>query len=581
MVTWSEIQARLGGPRAVSLTAFLVGSPFWILGFVFNETASYTSLGGALLVSVVAIAGQVAMGLVLWLAHLSVLRHRWEHPVALWRVMTVWGLSGLVRWAALFGGLVFFDLEDPVPAPLRALVSVVLVTVGYGFGAYALGAYDIFTQQRARALQQLLEGEGQLATHRQAVESMKQTLVSQVDSELAQSKASTSAALDLLESSLGNRRDAIPVLDDLRKLSDQTWQRISGELWSQAPASAPRVKLGELVALFAISHPFRPLYLVIVGSFLYMLVYSRVYGPLEGGVVAAFWIAGACIVAVIANSMLARLKPVATALFYALLIVYLASSAPLIMLGSALGFSEVSVVRIATVHAISVLSTICLSLPPAISQVQSRILDRLRATIDSRTLEQLHVESQLVIVSQKIANHLHGDVRGNFLASVLTLRRNIDSGDVAGATVSINQLRASLLESSDLAVANHAALDELRTFLDNWSGIIDIAVEKPLTDLPEEFHAAFHTIIVDGVNNAVRHGGADWVRITFLVEPDAIILTIRNNGSTKSSSRVGLGTTHLDLFAPEQWSRTTAENGITQLVARVEARAVRAAPLTR
>ncbi len=581
MVSWSEIRSRVGGPRAVSLTAFLVGSPFWILGFVFNETASYTSLGGALLVGVVAIAGQVAMGLVLWLAHLSVLRHRSEHPVALWRVMTVWGLSGLGRWAAPFGGLVFFDLDDPVPAPLRALVSLVLVTVGYGFGAYALGAYDIFTQHRARALQQLLEGEGQLATHRAAVESMKQTLVSQVDSELAQSKASTSAALDRLESSLGDRSDPMPALDDLRELSDKTWQRISGELWSQAPAAAPRVKLRELVALFAISHPFRPLYLVIVGLFLYMLVYSRVYGPQEGGVLAAFWIAGACIVAVIANSMLARLKPVATALFYVLLIAYLASSAPLIMLGSALGFSEVSALRIATVHAISVLSTICLSLPPAISAVQSRILDQLRATIDSRTLEQLHVESQLVIVSQKIANHLHGDVRGNFLAAVLTLRRNIDSGDVAGARESINQLRASLLESSDFAVANHAALDELRTFLDNWSGIIDIAVEKPLTDLPEEFHAAFHTIIVDGVNNAVRHGGSDWVRVTFLVEPDAIILTIRNNGTTKPSSRIGLGTNHLDLFAPDQWSRTTAENGITQLIARVEGRAVRAAPLAR
>ena len=371
------------------------------------------------------------------------------------------------------------------------------------------------------------------------------------------------------------------MLDDLRELSDKTWQRISGELWSQAPASAPRVKLRELVALFATSRPFHLLNLVIAGLFLYLLVYTRVYSPLEGAILSAVWIAGACLVAVIANPLLAWLKPLATPLFYVLLTAYLTSAVPVIMLGGALGFTEVSPLRIVAVQAISVLSAICLSLPPAISQVQSKILDTLRATINSRTLEQLHIESQLVIVSQKIANHLHGDVRGNFLAAVLALRRHIDSGDVAGAKESINQLRASLLESSDFAVANHAALDELRTFLDNWSGIIDIAVEKPLTDLPEEFNAAFHTIIVDGVNNAVRHGGSDWVRVTFLVEPDAIILTIRNNGTTKPSSRIGLGTNHLDLFAPEQWSRTTAENGITQLIARVEGRAVRAAPLAR
>jgi len=169
---WSTILGSITGPRAVSLDAFLIGTPFWVFGFVFNEGASFDSLNSALQVLSIGLAGQVAMGLMLWMGHLTVLRSRTQRNVALWAVVTTWSLSALARWAILVGGLQFFDLPDEIPALTRALTSLVVVNLGYAFAAYGLEAYDRFATKRALALSQLLSSEEKLATHRQAVDSM-------------------------------------------------------------------------------------------------------------------------------------------------------------------------------------------------------------------------------------------------------------------------------------------------------------------------------------------------------------------------------------------------------------------------
>jgi len=87
---------------------------------------------------------------------------------------------------------------------------------------------------------------------------------------------------------------------------------------------------------------------------------------------------------------------------------------------------------------------------------------------------------------------------------------------------------------------------------------------------PEEFVPAVHTIVVDAVNNAIRHGGADWIRITSTLEPEAVVLGIQNNGSPNTMGREGLGTANLNLLAPDKWSRIPAREGVTQLLVRLE-----------
>jgi signal transduction histidine kinase len=110
----------------------------------------------------------------------------------------------------------------------------------------------------------------------------------------------------------------------------------------------------------------------------------------------------------------------------------------------------------------------------------------------------------------------------------------------------------------------------LEAFLTNWASIINIAMNRPLAEIPADYHQAVHTVVVDAVNNAVRHGGADWIRITVSVEPKAVVLNIQNNGSPNTSGIEGLGTANLNLLAPEKWSRIPLSEGRTQLLVRLE-----------
>jgi signal transduction histidine kinase len=399
---------------------------------------------------------------------------------------------------------------------------------------------------------------------------MKTALVERVDQQMDESRESSTRSLDLLEKALVERSDVKPALDELRQLSDETWKRVSEDLWLAAPREAPKIRTRELLSLYASAGPFRLPMLAVGTLFLYLLVYSRVFDDGVGALVSLAWLGGAVAFGLIANWVLGKLRRyVLTALGVSLGIMIF-SSIPLLFVAQLLGLSASSPLRVVGVHAISVMMATVTSLPAPVTLARQAILDNLQRHIGQATLEKLHVESQLAIVSQKLASRLHGDVRGNFLAAVLNLQRHIDEAQVHEALDDIAKLRIVLSERLEIASAERTDAELLTEFIVNWSAILDVSFESPLAHVPYEFMPAVHTVVVDAINNAVRHGGADWVRIGFALEPDALILTIRNNGTHRESNRVGLGTRHLNQVAPDKWSRYSDAHGIVQLVVRLE-----------
>ena len=111
---------------------------------------------------------------------------------------------------------------------------------------------------------------------------------------------------------------------------------------------------------------------------------------------------------------------------------------------------------------------------------------------------------------------------------------------------------------------------DLEKFVHNWSALVDIAFDQPLSSIDPAYLPAVHTIVVDAVNNAVRHGKANWIRISFTSESDSLIITIQNNGTPRQGSRTGLGTAQLDLYAKDQWSLVRTANGMTQLLVKLD-----------
>ena len=567
---WGEASSRVRGRWAISLTAYLIASPFWILGFLFNEAVTYASWENALGIAVVATLGHLGLGLVFLIAHLTVLRRRAQDPAPLGLVITVWGLAGATRAVVLVVGLTAFGLDDVIPTQQRVLFSALMAIAGFAVAAYALDAIERFSVARAQVLNVLLHGEEQLAAHRAAVASMQEALVAKVDKKLKESHDATIDALDQLEESLTSNSQALPALEDLRELSDSTWQRISQDLWDAAPSEPPKIRLRELLELWATSRPFRLLYLVLASAFLFILLYNRVLDPTVGALLVGLWTASALTVGALGNWLLPSLQKYAVPAFLVVVTFLVFSSIPLLVLADSWGQEMENPWRVVSVHALSVFLALSTALPSSVESARERILAGLKRSLDSTTLEKLHVESQLKVLSHKIANRLHGDVRGNFLAAILKLQDQIARGNTRAAALEIQSLRDILQESQDVTPVAADSRVDLEKFVHNWGALVDIALDQPLSTLEDAYVTAVHTIVVDAVNNAVRHGKADWIRIGFSREPGALMVTIQNNGEAKQSGRAGLGTAHLNLYAPDKWSLVRTANGLTQLLVRLE-----------
>jgi len=570
--SWRLIEERVGGRHAISLRIFLIGAPFWIVGFVSNEPLAYDSPLNAALVLGAAALGQVFMGLVLLLAHFSVARNRKTKPVSLWVMAVVWAAAGSARIIAIVFTFDALNLANDISLATRIFVGATMAVVGYGLASYGMDALDRFRNERALILADLIDSEEQLAAHRATVETMKGALIQQVDSRLKESQAFSAVNLDRLEKSLVNRSDAKPELDELRSLSEKTWQTISQELWEKAPHVAPKIKVSEVLALFARSGPFRVPFFVVIAPFLFLLVYVRVFDPLPATVITMAWLGASVTASLVLNWLLARLTRLVNLAVVISVVAMMLSSVPLLAVTRVSGIGPEDPLRVIAIHALTLMMMMLLALFPTIARAGQQILANLHRHIDQATIEKLHVESQLTIASKKLASRLHGDVRGNFLASVLKLQKHIESDDIQGARETIERLRQMLSEAIEWNPEQTAGeeREQLAQFLTNWSALVDISFDKPLDAIPAEFMPVIHTIVVDAVTNAVRHGSADWIRISFTLEGADGVLSILNNGREKQTGRVGLGTLNLNQIAGDQWSRFTNDQDMTQLVVRLE-----------
>ena len=572
-LSWRLIQERVGGRHAISLPVFLIGSPFWVVGFVLNEPATYESLGRAALVMVIALCGQCVMGVVLFLAHLTVARNRSQKPVSLVLMAGVWGVSSVTRILIVVYAFELSGLPDTVTLETRMAVGTLMAIAGYGLGSYGMDALDRFRNERARILSDLIDSEEQLSAHRVTVETMKDVLVHNLDNQLKQAGGLSAQSLDRLEQAITSRVDTKPALEELRLLSEETWRTVSRDLWAKAPSTAPTIKISEMLTLFSRSSPFQIPFLTTGAFFLYLLVYARTFEPVTGAIVTIAWLGAMVPVSLAFNAVLRRLTKFSITSFAVLALVVIFSSFPLLAVAEVAGAAADEPARIVGVHTITMTLVVMSALLPTIGRASREILNTLRGSIDSTAMEKLHIESQIDIASKKLANRLHGDIRGNFLAVVLALQKSIETDNVDQARATIDKLRKLLAETIDLGPeSSEATRQALQDFLANWSALVDISVEKPLEEIPAELLSAFHTVVVDAVNNAVRHGAADWIRINFSTESDGLVVNIMNNGRRDSSNRVGLGTLHLNQLAGDMWNRSTNDQGITQLVARLDRR---------
>lgn len=200
---------------------------------------------------------------------------------------------------------------------------------------------------------------------------------------------------------------------------------MSQDLWAKAPSTAPTIKISEMLTLFSRSGPFQIPFLATGAFFLYLLVDARTFDPVTGAVVTIAWLGAMVPVSLAFDAVLRRLTKFSITSFAVLALAVILSSFPLLAVAEVVGVTTDDPARVFGVHTLTMTLVVMSALLPTIGRASRGILDTLRGSIDATAMEKLHIESQIDIASKKLASRLHGDIRGNFLASVLALQKTL------------------------------------------------------------------------------------------------------------------------------------------------------------
>lgn len=186
--------------------------------------------------------------------------------------------------------------------------------------------------------------------------------------------------------------------------------------------------------------------------------------------------------------------------------------------------------------------------------------EELELRVAARTAEQRLAETRLRELSRRLlrvqeeerralARELHDEVGQQLGAIKLNLKaltadaanrsRIRDGLEIVDATIAqirdrALDLRPALLDDLGLA----AALDWLCRQQAQRSGILIDYQASPLPGLPPELATAVYRIVQEGITNALKHAGAQTIKVTITVEDNGIKVLVADDGCGFDNGRV-------------------------------------------
>jgi hypothetical protein len=541
--------------------ANLFAAPLLVVGFALVEAATDPSVRALTALVTVGVLGSIVLGLVFLVASWLVGRFPWGGSWG--SILVVLIVGGIVRAVTLEGGLGFFGITDDVSFLTRLTNSAILIPVTLGLALRGLEFLQRYRQRRNQLVHLLLQGEQQLRRQVLPSSGPESTMLSAVAKDL--SAVNQSVAKALLDTKRLLREDSgrTDGLWRVRDQADYQWRALSHRLWEQSASSVPRISTRELVNTVALLRPFSLGYLVLGAFFLFSLSLVRTFPPVEAVVLSVGWYAVMALASLALNEIPRHVKRPGLALSL-LLVPYTFSGLIFLFTPDVPGGAGWGAVGI---HFTIAISMVLIGAGPAVSQSQDTVLAALRRLLDKQSLERIHVESETSILAQKLAERLHSDIRGSFHARMMRLQKHIDEGAWSEAENEIDALVDALREDKTAQPAQ-TTIDDLLAFLHHWDGIITITNTIDRGAVPPRLAEPLTTIVINAVNDAVRHGGAENIGVSIQQDTDGTVLVVTNDGQEASPEGPGgLGNASLDRLAPSSWTRTST-SGVTKLSVR-------------
>lgn len=562
-----SLRALVGGRWAVSWQGYLLAWP-WAVLFIFSATPSLwvsdTVLAGLIRGIAAGTMTYVPVGLVLWLAAVTVLRCRRAAPVSVALVALVGGIAWTARTVAVLILLHIEGLPSTISPASRFLAGFIQGAIATLLAAWLFATISRFHTRRRALLNELVREELAADHLAESLQRMRTDVLAEVR-----------RAMDESVRTLDDRRRAdtptAQELDALAGISRRMSRDLANRLWADAAHTARVHPL--TVVRSAVRHRPFAYWALIPGTLLGLLVLPIYWGLPNALIAVSIVTVVSVAISASANALTPRLQGMRAMVAYALAIVLLLSTAAIMQVTmSALQVTSPS--GNALLWAVAVNFGVLypmIGVGAHVGRAQREALNTLRQSISTAEIRREALWREESRTRRGLAVSLHGGLQADLTASTMRAQHALDHGDQAAARASLAQARSLIGRTIDLPQRDHADLRcTVQTVTDTWDGIVDITTDIRLTREPSAHCVAMlQEVLLEGIGNAVRHGCARTVAIRIVGDQGDFRVSITDNGRGFDSATPGLGSSILDQLAPNSWSLKPSPTGGSTLCVRI------------
>lgn len=532
---------RVGGPRAISLTAWLTLGPIAVLGPVSSFPRETLSESWQLLLAI-SLASYLPSGALFLFAYSTYLKptRTDTRPVAALATFFLGGASTgfLLSWLS--------DLFDAEPDPDylgRFLTRGLIGLCWSSIIALVLDARFRYVEAANQLRESIAENQALIEKRASVVTRVRVEILQLVQKTLAQVMENPTAK------QLNQLADEVirPLSKAIRSRSFMI--EASGGKVTQKTGLKPLIK-SSLVA------PSKSWVIPTVVAFIAFLSSVRVIGDftiINGALFIASWLWAIWLVGRLRKKLvvvvaMAWFSGLATHLGTAALMQQVLGGPQLILLSTNLGVW---------------LLAMFLNIQSSLEVARQDSLEELELELQKTEWQRKKLQQEVWVETRTLARYVHGDVQGQIRAAALRSNPLSD--------LELEELRQACLK----ALEQRPGSNDLTTFFEQshnlWAGVLDIRNQlspEVLAAIGSDPFAqeAVIEVIRECLINAVRHGGASWVEIAGAIEDQpgsrSLALTIKNAGSRLHPDSVpGFGTELMD-DATASWSREDWEHGV-------------------
>jgi hypothetical protein len=535
-----SLRQHVGGRWAVSLLAYVLNIPLNLLAILTHITQSPTPSGALGWLGVAAL-GYLALGAVLLLANVTVLRHRREHPVSPWLVVLVGAIAGGARGLVVGSLAVTLALPDAGPnaVAIRVVTGIGLGAVLVPLAALFLSIIATYISQRRILIAERQEWEITRMKAEGISDGLRQAYVEAIQGELTE----------------------VVVTRD-----PQMAREMSRRIWESAPAPPveTRLRLGQVLRTSIMTNA----YVTWPVAIIWML---SAWGPLSLAVgwpravaqmavtVMVIWLAFR-----VGRALTQRYSRLALIIFVLVIAFIILASGPV----ASEVFDERSIQESLN---LIVLNSIWLPLIIVMVTVitgavrsSEDVITALTASVGDEEIRALAATSEQERIRRDVATQLHGNVQARLLASAALMRqpdlmRQLGISDPAEVLLDVGDLVTPASGEASLA-------DQLTAVIRPWNALLETTVSMDIGDVPQALVGPTCRIIEEGLSNAFRHGEATAVDIRVSAVHEGVRVSVADNGIGLDPERQpGLGVAMVEALAPGDWSISRTQDDRTVL----------------